>query len=68
MYTPFQNFAKSKQGQKLSVDEFFEQMSKITNTSIEEQKQGLLRELKIKQILEIKGSKMRDSYWAVLNK
>lgn len=65
--TPFQDFAKSKQGQKLSLDEFFEQISKIIDIDIEEQKQSLFRELKIKQVIEIKGSKMRDSYWAVLN-
>jgi len=65
---PFQDFAQTMQGQKVSIDDMFEAISTFMDINIEEQKQVLYDKFKIKEVVEVKASKMRDYYHAVLNK
>lgn len=65
---PFQDFAQSMQGQKVSLDDVFEAISKFMDINIEEQKAILYDKFNIKDIIEVKATKMRDYYHAILNK
>ena len=65
---PFQDFAQTMQGQKVSIDDMFEAISTFMDINIEEQKQVLYDKFKIKEVVEVKASKMRDYYHAMLNK
>lgn len=65
---PFQSFAQKKQGQKITLDDMFKIISEFTDINIEEQKKELYEKFKIKEIIEVKPSKMRDYYHAVLNR
>ncbi len=63
----FQDYAKSIQGQVITLDELFDHVSKFMEINIEEQKQKICEKLKIQKVLTVQASTMRDYYHAILN-